>query len=263
MTPTSKDIEVLGFRGLYAKRTEMMDPKAPELGHRTNGLIFQGGRIVGSRMLFAQRFVNAFGSVNVFDHVNVCELSHHVATRHIYPGVNMTQPDVREAKFILYWGTQPGDANFPMQTQGKFAAEARAKPDGLKYVVIDPLLSRGGVVGDRANWVPIEPGTDGALAMGMIRWIIENKRYDAAYLACPTQNAAEAAGELSHTDASHLVIVDPAHPKARTLLTAELAGLGKPKASGEGDRVVIDAASGKPAQAEPTWRALRSTTPAR
>ena len=112
--PKSKDIEVLGFRGLYARRTEMMDPKAPEPGHRTNGLIFQGGRIVGSRMLFAQRFVHSFGSVNVFDHVNVCELSHHVATRHIYPGVNMTQPDVREAKFIIYWGTQPGDANFPM-----------------------------------------------------------------------------------------------------------------------------------------------------
>ena len=240
---------MLGFRDLYAKRAEMMDPNAPELGHRTNGLIFQGGRIVGSRMLFTQRFVHAFGSVNVFDHVNVCELSHHVATRHIYPGVNMTQPDVREAKFILYWGTQPGDANFPMQTQGKYAAAARAKPDGLKYVVIDPLLSRGGVIGDRADWVPIEPGTDGALAMGMIRWIIEQKRYNADYLARPTQKAAETAGELSHTDAGYLVIVDPAHPKARTLLTAELAGLGKPNASGEGDRVVIDAASGKPAQA--------------
>ncbi len=253
--PASKDIEVLGFRGLYAKRGELMDPKAPELGHRTNGLVFQGGRIVGSRMLFAQRFVHSFGSVNVFDHVNECELSHHVATRHVYPGVNMTQPDVREAKFIMYWGTQPGDANFPMQTQGKFAAEARARPDGLRYVVIDPLLSRGGVIGDRANWIPIEPGTDGALAMGMIRWIIENKRYNATNLACPTLKAAEAAGELSFTDASHLVIVDPKHPKARHLLTAELAGLGKPAAVGVEDRVVIDAASGAPAEAAGVARA--------
>ncbi len=245
----SKDIDVLGFRGLYAKRAEMMDTKAPELGHRTNGLVFQGGRIVGSRMAFAQRFVHTFGSVNVFDHVNICELSHHVATRHIYPGVNMTQPDVREAKFILYWGTQPGNANFPMQTQSRFVAEARSKPDGLQYVVIDPVLSRGGVVGDRADWVPIAPGTDGALALGMIRWIIEQKRYDARYLACPNQKAAEAAGELSHTDASHLVIVDAAQPKARTLLTADLAGLGKAAGKGDADRVVIDVATGKPAKA--------------
>lgn len=253
--PASKDIEVLGLRGLYAKRNELMDPSAPELGQRTNGLVLQGGRLVGARMAFAERFVHTFGSVNIFDHVNECELSHHIAHAHVFSGIHMTQPDVREAKFILYWGTQPGDANFPMQTQGKFAAEARAKPDGLKYVIIDPKLSRGGVVGDRANWLPIKPSTDGAMAMAMIRWIIENQRYNAAYLSHPTQQAAEAAGELSHSDATHLVIVDPKHPKARRFLTAELAGLGKPAASGEDDRVVIDPASGKPAQAANTGSA--------
>ncbi len=244
--PGSRDLEVLGFRGLYAKRRELMEANAPDLGHRTNGLVFQGGRIVGSRMAFAQRFVHTFGSVNVHDHVNICELSHHVATRHIYPGVNMTQPDVREAKFIIYWGTQPGDANFPMQAQGRFAAEARSRPDGLKYVVVDPLLSRGGVLGDRANWVPLKPGTDGALAMAMIRWIIEQKRYNGGHLARPSQKAAEAAGELSHTDASHLVIVDEKHPQARHFLTAALAGFKKPKAEGEEDRVVIESASAAP-----------------
>ena len=78
--PASKDIEVLGFKGLYAKRNEPMDPNAPELGHRTNGYVFQGGRIVGSRLAFARRFGQAFGSVNTYEHVNVCEVSHHVAT---------------------------------------------------------------------------------------------------------------------------------------------------------------------------------------
>ena len=245
----SKDLDVLGFRGLYAKRTEPMDPNAPELGMRTNGFVLQGGRLVGTRMTFAARFVHTFGSVNVFDHVNECELSHHIAHQHVYSGINMTQPDVREAKFIIYWGTQPGDANFPMQTQGKYAAEARAKPDGLKYVVVDPKLSRGGVIGDRAGWLPIKPSTDGALALGMIRWIIDNQRYDAPYLSHPTLVAAQTAGELSHTDATHLVVVDPKHPQARRFLTADVAGLGKARAEGEDDRVVIDPATGKPAQA--------------
>jgi len=245
----SKDLDVLGFRGLYAKRNELMDANAPELGKRTNGFVVQGGRLVGTRMTFVERFVHAFGSINVFDHVNVCELSHHIGHQHVFSGINMTQPDVREAKFIIYWGTQPGDANFPMQIQGKFAAEARAKANGLKYVVVDPKLGRGGVVGDRASWLPVKPGTDGALALAMIRWIIDNNRYNAVYLSYPTQAAAEAAGELSHTDASHLVIVDPKHPQARHFLPAEIAGLGKPMATGEDDRMVIDAASGKPSQA--------------
>jgi len=247
--PASKDIEILGFRGLYAKRNALMNPNAPELGMRTNGFVLQGGRLVGMRLTFAERFVHTFGSVNVFDHINECELSHHVAHRHVFSGIHMTQPDVREAKFIIYWGTQPGDANFPMQTQGKYAAEARAKPDGLKYVVVDPKLSRGGVVGDRASWLPIKPGTDGAMAMAMIRWIIENHRYNAAYLSYPTLAAAQAGGELSYTDASHLVVSDPKHLQARRFLTAEVAGFDKPGATGEDDRVVIDSASNHPAQA--------------
>ena len=247
--PASKDLDILGFRGLYAKRHELIDPNAPELGLRTNGFVLQGGRLVGTRMTFAERFVHTFGSVNVFDHVNECELSHHIAHQHVYSGINMTQPDIREAKFIIYWGTQPGDANFPMQTQGKFVAEARAKPDGLKYVVVDPKLSRGGVVGDRASWLPIKPGTDGALAMAMIRWIIDNQRYNAPYLSYPTLAAAQAMGDLSHTDATHLVIVDPKHARARSFLTAELAGLGKSHAQDEDDRIVIDAATARPSRA--------------
>ena len=238
--PASKDLDILGFKGLYAKRHELMDSNAPELGHRTNGYVFQGGRIVGSRLGFARRFGHAFGSVNTYEHVNVCEVSHHVATAQVYPGKHMTKPDIMEAEFIIFWGTQPGDANFPMQTYAKYTAAARAKSGGLKYVVVDPLLSRGGVMGDRASWLPVRPGTDGALALGMVRWIIENKRYNAAYLSHPTQKAGEAAGELSHTDATHLVIDDPKHPDYGRFLTAKLAGLTFNEHDPELDRVVID-----------------------
>ena len=238
--PASKDLEVLGFKGLYAKRAELMDPNAPELGHRTNGYVFEGGRIVGSRKGFAVRFSQAFGSVNTYEHTNTCEVSHHIATAQVYPGQHMSKPDITQAEFIIFWGTQPGDANFPMQLMAKVTAEARAKPGGLKYVVIDPLLGRGGVMGDRAAWLPIKPGTDGAMAMAMVRWIIENDRFNADYLSYPTQKAAEAAGDLSHTDATHLVIDDPSHPEHGRFLTAKLAGLSGGGSEPELDRVVFD-----------------------
>lgn len=254
--PASEKLDVLGFKGLYAKRHELMDAKAPEFGGRTNGYVFQGGRIVGSRLDFARRFGQAFGSVNTYEHVNVCEVSHHVATAQVYPGKHMTKPDISEAEFIIFWGTQPGDANFPMQTMARYTAEARAKPGGLKYVVVDPLLGRGGVMGDRAAWLPVKPGTDGALALGMIRWIIENGRYNADYLSHPSQTAAEAAGELSHTDASHLVIDDPSHPEHGHFLTAKLARLSGHAPEPELDRVVIDAARTKAALASNSPRAV-------
>ena len=45
-------------------------------------------------------------------------------------------------------------------------------------MVVDPLLSNADnrASRDRGRWIPIRPGTDGALMMGMMRWMIENRR---------------------------------------------------------------------------------------
>lgn len=245
----SRDVEVLGFRGLYARRHEPIDPSAPELGMRTNGLVIQGGRIIADRRAFQARFARAFGTVNEYEHTNVCEVSHHVATEVVYPHKHAVKPDIQGAEFMLFWGTSPGNANFPMQTVAKYVAEARAR--GARYVVIDPVCHHGGVIGNYAEWVPIKPGTDGALAMGMIRWMIENGRYNADYLSYSNQAAAEAAGELSHTDASFLVITQPGHPREGAFLSAADAGL---TASGE-DHVVIGEDSGRPERASQARKA--------
>lgn len=237
--PKSRDLEVLGFRGLYARRNEPIDPAAPELGMRTNALVIQGGRIKATRRAFQARFARAFGTMNEYEHTNVCEVSHHVATEVVYPHKHAVKPDMRGADFMLFWGTSPGDANFPMQTVAKY--------------VIDPVCHRGGLIGDFADWVPIKPGTDAALAMGMIRWIIDHRRYNAAYLAYPNQAAAEAAGELSHTDASFLVITEPGHPREGEFLSLPEAGLAK-TADAE-DHVVIGAASGWPERASQARKA--------
>ena len=286
--PLSKDVEVLGFRGLYEKRGEPMDPEAPEMGRRTNGLLFQGGRIKASRVAFTKRFMAAFGSVNFFEHTNVCELSHHIATEMVFPPKHAVKPDVVNARFLMFWGTSPGDANFPMQTVGRMVAQARA--NGTRYVCIDPVAHRGSVVGEFAEWVPIEPGTDGALAMGMVRWIIENERYNAHHLSFPNREAALANGELAHTDATHLVIVEPGHPREggfldRGELAAAAAAVGGEKerapldeaAAGardhppggderegapfrvvdeDAERIVIDAATGTPRPASEVQRAV-------
>lgn len=53
--------------------------------------------------------------------------------------------------------------------------------------------------------MPIKPGTDAALALGMARWIIENERYDFRYLTNPNQAEAKADGEPTWSDATYLV----------------------------------------------------------
>ena len=55
------------------------------------------------------------------------------------------------------------------------------------------------------RWMSIFPGTDTALAMALIRWMLENEAYAIDYLALPGNRAAQSAGEPGHTNATHLV----------------------------------------------------------
>lgn len=67
-----------------------------------------------------------------------------------------------------------------------------------------PALPLSTVLADpRGRWQPVMPGSDSALAMGMIRWIMDNQRYNADYLAIPGVQAMQQAGEQSWTNATH------------------------------------------------------------
>ena len=44
------------------------------------------------------------------------------------------------------------------------------------------------------RWLPIRPATDSALAMAMLRWIIDHQRYAEPFLMAPNAEAAERAG---------------------------------------------------------------------
>jgi len=245
----SQSLEIKGFRAVHQQKGSLIDPQRPDLGYGSNRLVMQSGRIKSSRRSFQKRFAQAFGTVNEYEHTNVCEVTHHVATDMVYPHKHVVKPDLRETEFALFWGTSPGDANFPMQTVGKYVAEARSK--GARHIYIDPICHRGNIQGESAEWIPIKPGTDGAMAMAMIRWIIDNNRHNVAYLSHPTQQAAKQAGELSHTDATNLVIVDENHPEAHAFLSTHLAGLGE-----NDTQVVIDATSQQPQTADKVSTAM-------
>ncbi len=63
----------------------------------------------------------------------------------------------------------------------------------------------------------------------MIRWIIENERYDKRYLENPNLDAAKADGETTSSDATHLVRTDK-----MVFLKPEDAGLEPPVSTQEG-----------------------------
>ena len=180
----------------------LIDTDHPDFGPKVNKLACIGG----DRRDFTQGRVweQGLGSNNFTDHDDVCGVSSVIGNNRSFEAdKRRTYADLDEAEFLLVFGTNPVVANkgptwmAPMITNGI--------ERGMKMAVIDSRLSS---TAEKAKyWVPVIPGSDGALALAIGRWIVENKRYDEKYLLNPNQEAAEADGEPTWSDATHLINV--------------------------------------------------------
>lgn len=212
-----KEMTIEQFKEAHKDHLHLLiDPDHPDLGIKNNQFVFQAGRIEPGRSDFSKRFVlNSMGSINWYEHTTICEQSHHIAFKWFSadynagswnPGPNHFKPDFLNARFVIFWGTGAFEANFgptPMAEQVTRSAQER----GMKIAVVDPRFSK--TAAKAHLWVPVKPGDgDLALAMGMIRWIIENNRYDARFLENANKAAAKADGEKSWSNATWLVKLD-------------------------------------------------------
>lgn len=225
----------------------LIDPDHPDLGPKNNQFVFQGGRIGPDREMFAKRFTfGGIGSVNWYAHTTICEQAHHVAflwstaqwdqlDGSWNKGTNHMKPDYTKAEFVIFWGTGYTEANFGPTPMGPQVSQAIV--DGkLKIAVVDPRLSKTAAKG---WWIPVAPGGDLALALGMLRSIIERRRYDEPFLRNANKAAAKDSGEKSWSNAAWLV-----NAETGKLVRAKDAGVG-----GENQFVVL--VGGRPVAVSP------------
>jgi anaerobic selenocysteine-containing dehydrogenase len=116
----------------------------------------------------AQRFKGAFGSPNFISVEGICyrmRIRARQMTFGKYPVEEMN------TKLYVLWGHNPEQSDFPLHLAIR---ENLAK--GSKLVVIDP--KRISVAKNAEMYLPIRPGTDGALALALIHVIIKENLYD-------------------------------------------------------------------------------------
>jgi anaerobic selenocysteine-containing dehydrogenase len=235
------DMTLEAFQARYADQLHLLiDRDHPDLGPRNNGFVFSAGRIEhGRKELMAWFTKDTLGSVNYFEHTTICEQSHHIAYKQLTGGDNdHMKPDLMNAEFVIFWGTGAFTANFGSTPMAEKVTSGRVDR-GLKTAVIDPRLSNDAAKADW--WLPVKPGADGALAQAMIRWILENERYDAQYLANANKAAASADGETSWTNSTHLVKVEAGRGTAQlTASEAGIAGGDRPVVLSGGRLVAVD-----------------------
>jgi cysteine desulfurase NifS len=116
-----------------------------------------------------------FGSPNTMGVGALCYTSFAMMAPHVTMGRMLIDmfTDIEHADTLLVWGTNPATDSPPLDMHRLEAASRR----GAKLYVIDPRRTET-AVRTGAEWVPIRPGTDGALALGMISVLLEEELYD-------------------------------------------------------------------------------------
>ncbi len=117
---------------------------------------------------FARRFRGAFGTPNFLTVESNCFRSRILAHQLTFGTFLLEEPE--NSKCIILWGHDPQNSRLPL---ARLIHERLS--EGLKLIVINPKRIP---LAKRGTYVPIRPGTDCALALGMMNVIISEGLYD-------------------------------------------------------------------------------------
>jgi anaerobic selenocysteine-containing dehydrogenase len=136
-------------------------------------------------------FARQFGTPNYAAHGGFCSVN--MAAGMIYTiGGSFWEfggPDLDYAKLFVMIGTAEDHHSNPLKI-----AIAKFKRGGGRFISINPVRTGYSAIAD--EWIPIKPGTDGALLMALLHELIASDLIDHAFLK-------------RYTNAPQLVVLDP------------------------------------------------------
>ncbi len=155
---------------IAGKMLSLKEESGPE------AVAFGLGEPKGMEFAFAQRLASAFGTPNVVTPGWCCGVPTGMASSLTY-GWNCVPDEETLPKLIVAWAV---NNNF---TSGGIRRESfeRALDEGTKVIVVDPRKIDMASIADL--WVRPRPNSDGALAMGLLKVIVEEKLYDEEFVA--------------------------------------------------------------------------------
>ena len=142
---------------------------------------------------FFKKILEPFGSPNDMDCGSVCYVSSRVIAPVTTLGVQgeSITPDFENAKLLILWGANPFKDGLP----DKMLRIQKARDHGAKLIVVDPRRNR--LTRNADHWLPVIPGTDGALILAVINTIIQHGWYDRDFVENWTSGFDELAAYAS------------------------------------------------------------------
>lgn len=128
-----------------------------------------------------ERFIRHFGSPNTCYGTEICNWHKDFAHAFTF-GVGMPTPDTKHADLIMLWGHNPAAVWLASAN-----AIGNGRAHGAKMLVVDP---RPTALAQQADcWLRVQPGQDAALALGLIRLLIEAGDFDETFVRRWTNGA--------------------------------------------------------------------------
>jgi len=121
---------------------------------------------------FARRFRGAYGTPNFLSVESNCFRSRILAHQLTFGTFLLEEPD--KARCIILWGHDPDNSKPPLANMIYQSIDR-----GVQLIVIDP---RRTPLAKRGIHIPLRPGTDCALALGMLNVIISENLYDKEFV---------------------------------------------------------------------------------
>ncbi len=144
--------------------------------NETHKLAFWAGQQYNLLSSLIKRFMDAFGSPNlfIFDQNNFLNLANYLTQGHKKPlGYNF-----KDVKLLINFGADLLDVGPSPIRFNQLYSELRNREGAQKVRIIhiDSRLSR--TAGNSNEWIPIQPGTMAALALGIANVLIKEGQYD-------------------------------------------------------------------------------------
>lgn len=123
-------------------------------------------------------FARQFGTPNYAAHGGFCSVN--MAAGMIYSiGGSFWEfggPDLERAKLFVMFGTAEDHHSNPMKM-----ALTKFKRGGGRFISVNPIRTGYSAIAD--EWIPIKPGTDGALLLALIHVLIKENLYDKEFVS--------------------------------------------------------------------------------
>ncbi len=172
-----------------AARLEQVDPEGSATAfYRGNPTAHEYGMVLHSR--FLQRATKA---KRTYSASTVDQIPHHYVQYHMYGHVSLAAvPDIDRTRTLVILGGNPLASNGSLWTVPDFRGRLRELHQrGGKLIVVDPRRTETAKAADQ--WLPIKPGTDTALLLGILQSVLADARELPAELAAACDDGLERA----------------------------------------------------------------------